>query len=220
MKLWFTLFAAIVLSSCAGYSKPICNDENRVDVPNLEGRFSISAAIVQEKESIFIRQPFTISRLSRGTYFTEDQNGYEFSTCEIENQLYLESVSPVVNQGKTYFHAFRLQRNGDGSVDLIVLGTGTDILNTKGISYKIVENQKPDRPNDGCVKDSDTINCTVNRMLLIDNSGISSEAFTQLLDPLSFQLKWTPEISLGAANKPLEKPRKQFKVHLKGAFAG
>ncbi len=201
MKLWILFFAVVLLNGCAGYVKPVCEDTNRLDVPNLEGKFTMRAAFYHDKESKVLRQEFTVSRIAKGTYFSEENGGFEFSTCEVENQLFLELRHNIVYHGERVWHAFRLQRNGDGSFDLVLLGVDTDVLKAQNIPYEVVKGEDDSR-KEGCSgSGEDGINCSINQILIVDNARVSGESFVQLLDPLSFQLKWTPSLALAEPGK-------------------
>ncbi|RZA08700.1 MAG: hypothetical protein EOP11_04090 [Proteobacteria bacterium] len=184
MKNWLVFSALIFMAGCSTYREPLCSDQNRVDVPNLEGRYSVQFAMVTKDGSRLTKQKFTISREARGKYTSEQNQLNTFSTCSIDAYLFLETREEKALPGieQPAYSLSRLQKNADGSFDLVSLGVDSELLDQRKIPYQII----PRSPNQ--LENSPSLST-----LYIDNRGVDPEFFVQLLDPVSMKFTIVPE---------------------------
>lgn len=179
----------VLIQGCASYTKPICDESNRKDIPNFEGQFSTSYSMVLPTGSMIIRSDYSISRVARGTYILESrEHTIHAGICEIEGQYYAENdagwgLSFPMGPG---FVAFQVSPNGNGSFDMIGLGIDTKVLDAQKVPYTITEVKMSAFGKDD-PKQSNFY------QLLVDNKGISPELFAQMLDPISFKFTLLPQ---------------------------
>lgn len=191
----FLAFTAFILVGCANYQVPLCNEENRRDIPNLEGRFSVKFALPVKDKSKVIRQFTSFTRLSRGHYYMEEKKGRELHTCELDGNMYVEMTSDSVPAEHNAYTAYRFARNGDGSFDFVLLGLDTDILDARGIPYQVIGmDDAQDKKNDGGLDSKEgRLTLNVTNVFLVNNKGLDPEDFVQMLDPVSVKITFAPE---------------------------
>jgi hypothetical protein len=194
------LLGISLLAGCSGYSLPLCDSSNLADVPNLEGTFSAQFALITPQGSKVERQLFSISRLGKGRYHIDGGTPDKVSVCEIDSQLFMESLSSsLFSLTEPTYMLFRFQRNGDGSFDLVSLGVDSNVLSARGIPFRIIST-KPDRDSTPVeIAGSDLMN-----YILIDNRGLSPEDFVQILDVMAVKFTFLPVALARPASKPAE----------------
>ena len=183
-----------LLVSCAGYKNPLCTPEFRKDVPNLEGRFSLR--FLNDSDFKLLKQEYTISRVGHGTYFLEDKEGVEFHSCEVDGVPFLEAkIFNLKEDGVEGYSSIKLQRQNDGSFDLVPMGVDSDVLKSRNIPYTIIEPKKPDpqkmEKNKFGSEKPTAINIT--KKIFVDNTKLAREDFLQILDTMSMKVTITPE---------------------------
>src|SRR3989339_460785 len=184
-----------VLQSCMYYTKQVCTEKYRIDMPNLEGRFRFT---MPNKDGTLNKMNATIRRISKGVYLGQDGN--KFYVCSIGNVNISESIYP--DSPIEGYQITQITRTYDGSFILGWLAIDTNILKARNIPYEMrsfsmrsilkttmrwTENEAGD---DGDNEDDDLV-----KFLLVDNSKISSEDFVQMIDPLSFAMVILPASS-------------------------
>jgi len=190
MKLrFFVIFISLILyTGCITiYSAPICTSQNFADVPNFEGSYIFRMQNPFDLE--FIEIEGTVVRLDTGIY---EFNSEKYATCEIDGTFFLEQkkYDPEKEKKKILgYQAAILLRNSNGSFDQVFAATDQKILKEKNIPYKVleVETEKFNRYLK-MYSNQDS----KSKLLLIDNSKISPEDFSQILDPLSIKLSLMP----------------------------
>jgi hypothetical protein len=176
----------LAMSGCSSYLAPLCEENNRKDIPNFEGSFSTNLTFVGKEGSLSQRIGYTITRVEKGVYLMESTQGTtRASVCEIDGHYYAEDnngwSSTLSTQG---YVAFQVAPNGNGSFDMISLGVDSKLLDAQQIPYSVIEVKTS--PVEGVPGSSQYYN------LLVDNRGIPAERFVQLLDPMSLKITLQP----------------------------
>lgn len=193
MRKAFLILIGFYLSACTHYLKPLCDESNRVDVPNLEGRFSTTLVSLEKAESQIMRMTLTISRIDRGIYSVyQESEPTELFVCRIGGHLYVEGKSkPITDSSPETIQVFRLDPLAGGSFDLVFLGVDSQYLKSRGIPYQVIVKEPPkEEPQPGPVSGASIVAGNSTSAVVIDNSNIKASDFVQFLDPLSLKLTW------------------------------
>ncbi len=180
MTRWLLTLSALLLSGCSVvYKNSICAPEKRVDVPNIEGTYSL-----QWMDQKFLMNPtsVTIARDAKGTYSVESVSDrvaeYSVRTCVYNNQ-YTAEIKVVSPDESPYFFLAYLKRLDDGSLSLVPTGADSPLLKSIGVPFEIIDPST--KPNEQKQK-----------FLLIDNSQLSPDGLLQILDPTSLSVVLIP----------------------------
>lgn len=196
-----SLIAALLIFTmgCTAHRVPVCTSEFYADIPNFEGRYSIT---ITDEDYNTLRAETQWRRISKGIYAGSNVNGSRSSsegesmayTCQFDNEFYLEQLKADGRWSDTYSIS-KIVRIANGSYDVILLTADKKTLEEKGIPFTIVESDQnlrhyikkffvkgPSDPPNG-----------KNKIMLIDNAKISSREFVQLLTPLSIKMTFFRE---------------------------
>lgn len=175
----------LFLAACTSYRQPLCHGANRVDVPNLEGRFNLTFSFVEADRSRTIRETVVVVRQSRGHYLAHKSSGeLPLSTCQIDGLIYAEVSGKEASAPAEAFTAFILQKNGNSSFDLVFLGADSEVLKSRGVPFQIIQVESSGTDP---IPRTDPVQ---NNVLLIDNSNLEDSEFVQMLDPVSIKMTW------------------------------
>ena len=140
MKMFLVLFSSLfLLASCVEFKNPICDSSNFIEVPDLEGNYSMMMEGVKINLS-FKKEGETAYEISMWGEGEIPDDPQIMNSCLINGNTYLSSAAPDT---EGHFSFVLLTKNQD-QVALNLLAADEDYLSENNIPFKSITSEMGD----------------------------------------------------------------------------